>query len=115
MKQKSKEEIFSQLVDSINQWLTDCLFLSSAFIKGKYQIEGIKDEVWRLVESYAEIARTKYGKERDLESERTAGEITLILNRAMEDLIRKSIHENFFIVDLSLHKTEIVEKLNYIR
>lgn len=115
MYQKTKEEIFSQLVDSINGWLTDCLFLCGGSLRGKYQLTGIKDQIWNLVDSYAEIARSKYGKERDEESEKTALKIIDLLNAAIEGLMKGNTTNNFFVIDLSLHKKEIVEKLSYIR
>lgn len=115
MNQKSKEEVFSQLVDSINRWLTDCLFLCGGTVKGKYQIAGVRDQVWSLVVAYEEKTRNKYGQEKEMEAKKTASEITSILNIAIEELIKQNTANNFFMIDLSLHKTEIVEKLSYIK
>lgn len=115
MNQKSKEEVFSQLVDSMNQWLTDCLFLCGSKIRGKYQLKGIRDEVWDMVIAYAEVSRNKYGREKEELTQKTAVEITSLLNAAIEDLIKENTSNNFFIIDLSVHRKEIVEKLSYIK
>lgn len=115
MKLISKEEMFSQLVDSINLWLTDCLYLCNANTRGKYKIQGVKDQIWKLIDSYTDVARSLYGEDRDRETERTAFEIIEVLNLTIEDFIRKNNSDNYFMIDLSVHKKEIVEKLRYIR
>lgn len=115
MNQISKDLVFSELVQSINKWLTECLFLCGKNLRGHYKIEGMKDQIWALVEGYSESIKNKYGKDRALESEKTAHQITCILNEAVENLIRKNTSDNFFVIDFSVHKTEIIEKLSFIR
>lgn len=111
MKQKSKEEIFSLLIEDINKWVSECVFIYGRNMKGIYEMKGVRDDIWRI---YSNFVNNPNYDEKKRFKEDVATQIVDVLNDATEKLLRENIQNNFFLMDLSIYKKQIEEKLSFV-